>query len=97
MHFPQPKNPNDMKWNNFSILLVAILSALASCQEGGPKPQVDDGHPPAAITDPSWEALPGAVKISYSLPSDPDLFYVEADCETATGKRSRELLSMIIL
>ena len=69
------------------ILLVAILSVLASCQEDGPKPQVDDGHPPAAVTDPSWEALPGAVKISYSLPSDPDLFYVEADCETGNGKK----------
>lgn len=76
-----------MKWNNATLILVTLVMVIASCKEDSPKPQVDDGTAPAAISNPSWEALPGGVKITYSLPSDEDLFYVEADCQTDHGNK----------
>lgn len=70
---------------NLCIICVAIL-ALSSCKDNKPAPQKSDGHPPGKVSEVTWTRLPGAVKISYTSPSDPDLFYVEANCETPSRK-----------
>lgn len=50
------------------------------------QPLFDDGKAPAPVTEASVENLPGAAKITYTLPSDPDLLYVKAVVEAQPGK-----------
>ncbi|WP_344977765.1 DUF5000 domain-containing lipoprotein [Compostibacter hankyongensis] len=69
------------------ILLAAGALLFASCKEDQPAPQKNDGSAPAPVTKVSWAPLPGAVRISYAPPADADLFYVEAECETAKGSK----------
>lgn len=63
-------------------LMLLLLMFAASCKEDKPGPQKDDGTAPGAVSNIRVERLPGAVKLSYDLPDNTDLFYVEADCKT---------------
>ncbi|MDF2193320.1 DUF5000 domain-containing lipoprotein [Paraflavitalea sp. CAU 1676] len=61
-----------------NILLAAtMLIMVAACKEEilGP---TGDGNAPAPVTNTLVENLPGAAKISYTLPKDPNLLYVKA-------------------
>src|SRR5690242_14727405 len=65
--------------------LCLLLLLCAACREEHPAPQKNDGKAPAPVSQVLAERLPGGVRISYELPKDADLFYVQADCPTAGG------------
>lgn len=59
------------------ILLVTLLIIIAACKEEilGP---AGDGNAPGAVINPQVQNLPGAARITYTLPNDPNLLYVKA-------------------
>jgi hypothetical protein len=65
--------------------LFLLLTWSACMQEEAKEPLFNDGVPPAPIREASAENLPGAAKITYSLPDDPDLLYVKAVVEAQPG------------
>ena len=72
----------------FSIyLLVTLLMFTSSCKENEKKPLVKASGAPAQLTDISVENLPGAAKITYALPDDPNVLYVLAEFGDKTKKR----------
>lgn len=77
-----------MKWYNFKLIFSLIATCLllfTACKENEPQPQKDDGKAPGTVSNVQITRLPGAVRLSYDLPEDADLFYVEADCKTSNG------------
>lgn len=62
----------------FSIVWF-FLFLFTACKENqiGPMDKSDD-TPPGSVTDVTVENLPGAAVVSYDLPEDSDLLYVEA-------------------
>lgn len=60
-------------------LLIVVMVFLSSCEEDNNNyPLFQDGINPGIVTNISVENLPGSAKISYTLPDDQDLAYVEA-------------------
>lgn len=74
----------------FKNILISgwLLSVmLVSCKEETPGPIAADGGAPGPVTNVQVENLSGAAKISYSLPSNPNLLYVKAEFEINGVKR----------
>ncbi|MFC3199153.1 DUF5000 domain-containing lipoprotein [Parapedobacter deserti] len=81
--------------------MFAIASVLAACEDTIPGPIDNDGVPPGPLSEVSVTNLHGAAKISYQVPSDPDLLYVRAVYTTKQGevretKVSRHHHSLIV-
>jgi hypothetical protein len=71
-----------------NIIIASIaLMFMMSCELDTNRPIENDGTPPGEVMNIEVESLAGAAKISYSLPSDPDLLYVEAVYKTSSGKK----------
>jgi hypothetical protein len=68
----------------FPVLL--LLALMSSCNEDKLSPVENDGIAPAPISNPQAEALPGAVKITYTIPSDKDLLYIKAEFTNKGGQ-----------
>lgn len=68
-------------------MFFGSMVVLAACKKGQHKmdPLINDGVGPASISNVEVENLPGAAKISYTLPPDEDLLYILAECETEKG------------
>ncbi|SNY95408.1 DUF5000 domain-containing lipoprotein [Flagellimonas pacifica] len=66
---------------NFPILVLLLLMALISCDEEERGPLVTDSTIPGEVSDLSVQNLSGGAKISYKIPSDEDVLYVEATYE----------------
>lgn len=67
--------------NKISLIcqLFILVLLFSGCKEELITPQPHSGSgTPAAVTGASVENLPGAGKITYSVPADPNLLYVEA-------------------
>jgi len=75
-----------MKHWKIAVVLTLGLGAVVGCQEDKLGPVVNDGTPPGAIRHAEAEALPGAVVITFTPPSDPDLLYVKAVYTTKDGQ-----------
>jgi hypothetical protein len=62
-----------------TVLLIGAGFAWAGCKQEliGPMPNNGSGAPPP-VTDLKVLNLPGEAKITYKVPADPDLLYVEA-------------------
>ncbi len=52
---------------------------MSGCTKDVNAPFEEDSHAPSAVSNVEVENLPGAARISYSLPKDQDLLYVEAN------------------
>lgn len=52
--------------------------AMASCKENKIGPHGTSDGAPSMVSNPVVENLPGAAKITYSLPTDPELLYIKA-------------------
>lgn len=63
------------------LLLLAVLGGLGSCSEEPIGQTPVNNIPPATVTNVSVENFNGGAKISYHLPEDEDLMYVEARYE----------------
>ncbi len=67
------------------LAIAGALLAIAGCKSDELKPIEKDGAAPGSVTITKVETLPGAAKITYTLPNDPDLLYVQAKYQTRTG------------
>lgn len=67
------------------LTMVYGLLLLAGCSKDKLGPIEKDGTAPGVITISQVETLAGAAKITYSLPADPDLLYVQAKYKTREG------------
>lgn len=73
-----------MKKIHYLCLLICI--AVMGCQEEELGPAVKDGSAPASISNINIENLPGGAKITYDVPADPNLSYIEAEYIASNGK-----------
>lgn len=71
------------KIHYFSLL---ICMCIISCKEEKFGPSLKDGSAPAMVSNISTENLPGGAKITYDVPPDPNLLYVEAEYVASNGK-----------
>lgn len=69
----------------YIYLLIGIL-VLWSCDDVSREPYVTDEAAPAQVTDVVVKPTPGGAEISYTLPSDVDLLYVEAKYTLPNGE-----------
>lgn len=67
-------------------LIFLTIGFLSSCDEDEKRPLVDDTTPPGPVSNIEVDNLPGGARISYTLPSDNDVLYVEASFQNADGK-----------
>src|SRR5690606_41937087 len=73
-----------MKKIHYLCLLICI--AVMGCQEEELGPAGKDGSAPASISNINIENLPGGAKITYDVPADPNLSYIEAEYIASNGK-----------
>lgn len=69
-----------------ALWACTLLLTVSSCKDNYVEPIEKDGIPPQALQDVKTESLPGAIKFTYTLPSDPDLLYVLARYTNKKGK-----------
>lgn len=67
-------------------VVFLLVLALGACQKESHGPLVTSGDVPSAPTNLLVENLPGAAKISYTLPPQQDLLYIEATYKNAAGQ-----------
>jgi len=67
-----------MKYLKFLIITCLVAFAMVSCKQDKIGPQGTSHGTPSMVTNPIIENLPGAAKITFTLPVDPDLLYVKA-------------------
>lgn len=60
------------------ILLFIVIPFFYSCNDVDREPIVTDGIAPGQITNVVIKSTPGGAEISYDLPQDIDLLYIEA-------------------
>ena len=65
-----------MKLYKFAIIGLCLSLFMLSCEKSEPSPLEGDKTPPGALTNLQAYPLPGAIVVSYTLPSDQDLLYV---------------------
>lgn len=72
-------------FRNIIAICIALLIWTA-CQEDVNKP-MDQAAIPQQVIEPRVENLPGAARITYTLPDDPNLYYVRAEYSIGNGVR----------
>lgn len=76
-----------MKSIKIYTFTLGLLMALGGCQTDFVKPLESDKEAPSPVRDVAYVKQPGAVMLSYTLPSDPDLLYVAARYTNKQGKQ----------
>ena len=66
--------------NKYLIVIVCMMFLYSCSEENNRVPSSDDPTIPGKVTKVLWDPLPGAVKLTYDLPSDQSLSYVKAEC-----------------
>ena len=76
-----------LKWRSAVwVLLLSLACGLFGCNEQDPRQILsNDRQAPGTVTDVHVKNLNGAAEISYKIPEDLDLLYVEADYELRPG------------
>lgn len=68
------------------LFLIALLaSGVAACQKEVHGPLSDGGETPDTLRNVTVAALPGAARITYTLPDNAGILYVRADYENRPG------------
>jgi len=67
------------------ILISVLALGLYSCKEDFVGQYPVESIPPDSVSSVTYEALPGAVKLTYKLPTDKDLLYVKASYTLDNG------------
>lgn len=75
-----------MKYIYFLFSALLLLSACSDIERG---PVDRDGVAPQQVTDVSVNPIPGGAKITYVLPDDPDLLYIEAVYTLPNGETNK--------
>jgi hypothetical protein len=63
-----------------------LLAIAAGCKKDELHPLEADGDAPSPVGNITYSSLPGSVKLTYSLPADKDLLYVQAVYTNKYGK-----------
>lgn len=69
--------------NSFFICLTVMVAA---CKKDIHGPLTSDGATPGSVSNFSVENLPGAARITYTLPENEDVLYVQAEYERVDGQ-----------
>ncbi|MBT1685606.1 DUF5000 domain-containing lipoprotein [Dawidia soli] len=73
--------------NSIKYITVCILLAVVSgCDTDQLSAIETDGSAPGPVLNVEAEPLPGAARLTYTLPSDPDLLYVQAIYKNKAGR-----------
>ncbi|NGM60838.1 DUF4959 domain-containing protein [Sphingobacterium sp. SGG-5] len=64
---------------NIKFLVVIFALLISSCEQKSNEPLVDSFGPPAEVRNVKVENLPGAARVTYTLPSDPGMLYIAAE------------------
>src|SRR5690606_24349758 len=75
-----------MKTIKYIIIPVLAIVFMSSCKEEVTKIMYDSDVVPSVVRDPQVENKPGKVKISYTLPRETSLLYVEAEVDMGEGR-----------
>ena len=68
------------KYLNFITVCMIVIVAISSCsEENNREPVSSDSNIPEQVSDVQWEAFPGAIRLTYNLPSGRSLSYVKAE------------------
>jgi hypothetical protein len=72
---------------NFKFILTIgfLLLIVYSCHKDNHSPLDNDRNAPKPVTNPLVESIAGGAKITYTLPDDIDLLYVEAEFQIREG------------
>ncbi|MDR1666340.1 MAG: DUF4959 domain-containing protein [Bacteroidales bacterium] len=68
------------------LCIAAVVFLAGACQEEERKPLDNNPAIPEQVENPRWEGLPGAVKLTYDLPNDPNFLYAKAECVMKNGQ-----------
>ncbi|MBS0030478.1 DUF5000 domain-containing lipoprotein [Chitinophaga sp. 22321] len=83
-----------MKPYKFLLLLTSSISLLlAGCKKETHTPVNTEGEKPDVLKNVVITNMPGAAKISYSLPTNKDILYVKAVYKIKSGQQAREIRS----
>src|SRR5690606_28173877 len=77
---------NEMKTIKSIIIPLLTILLTSSCKEEVNKIMYDSDVIPAVVKDPKVENKPGKVEISYTLPRETSLLYVEAEVDMGQGR-----------
>lgn len=82
----------------FKIFLTICLLSMVfiGCKRDELVPVETDDVKPGQVSDVMSESLPGTVKLTYKLPSDPDLLYVMAEYTDKYGKVTQTKASYFV-
>ncbi|MBD1423095.1 DUF5000 domain-containing lipoprotein [Sphingobacterium chuzhouense] len=72
-----------IKIMHYAVLLLVF--GVWSCGEDTFQGLDSSGEPPATLRSAELERVPGGIRISYSLPPEGDLLYIEAEVEMRNG------------
>lgn len=72
------------------FVIFVLFCILQGCKEDKIGSINQDDRAPEQIVAPKVKRLPGAVEITYQLPADNNILYVEAETEKQKGKISKE-------
>lgn len=78
------------------IAIIGIMALFSNCTEDIREPLFKDSQPPGPVTGVIVENLPGAAKLTYTLPSDNDLLYVKAVYTLSNGRQIETKSSVYI-
>ena len=67
---------NNMNILKYLIVLLSLSTLIVACSEEGPSAIETDKVAPGKISIIKIDSLPGAIKVTYKLPTDQDLLYV---------------------
>lgn len=76
-----------MKKLHILCFFAFLVGVLSSCEEEGKRISENRMEAPGVVTNVSIENLPGAAKISFTAPKDPDLLYIKAEYTLASGRK----------
>src|SRR5699024_6585460 len=98
--FKRPAGSKNLNFNEMNQInefckhwisaIIVILFFFQGCKEDKIESINKDDRIPEQILDPKVNSLPGAEEISYRLPEDNNILYVEAEVVKQNGKVSRE-------
>lgn len=66
------------KYKIYLVPIAALAMFVLGCTTDLLQPTENDGTPPGPVSEIQVENLSGSVKLSYTLPNDPDVFYAKA-------------------
>ena len=82
-----------MKLKFSKYLVVSLIGLIMSCSdEDIQTPLEQNDTPPQQVTDVQVENLPGKARLTYTLPVDQDLLYVQANYTLENGRDRSKII-----